>query len=57
MLLMNLILAEMMVVLFGIPVDAIASFQHGWKMGETMCQVVGFTLTTLGKHSSLQFSN
>ena len=45
---MNLILTEMLVSLFGIPVDALASAQGGWNMGATLCITVGFVLTTLG---------
>ena len=50
---MNLILAEMLVSLFGIPVDALASAQGGWNMGATLCITVGFVLTTLGMFHSL----
>ena len=46
---MNLILAELMVSLFGIPVDFLASWQRGWKMGLRLCKAPGFILTTLGK--------
>ena len=38
-LLMNMIFAELVMVLFGVPVNFIASIQHGWKMGKSFCQV------------------
>ena len=49
---MNLILSELLVSLYGIPVDFMASLQEGWKMGQVMCQATGFILTTLGKEGS-----
>ena len=52
-LLLNLILTELAVSCLGIPVDAVASYQQGWKMGEAICQVVGFCLTFLGMNVML----
>ena len=49
LLLMNLITSELLVSVFGIPVDLVAALQHGWAMGPAFCSVVGFTLTTLGE--------
>jgi len=49
LLLLNLTLAECMVAFFGTPVDALATYQRGWKMGEGMCVTTGFILTTSGK--------
>ena len=49
MLLMNLILAELLVSLYGIPVDFLASWREGWKMGPRLCKVTGFILTALGE--------
>ena len=46
--LMNLILGELLVSLYGIPVDFLASWQGGWKMGSALCQATGFILTSLG---------
>ena len=48
---MNLILAELLVSLYGIPVDFVASAQGGWKMGPGLCKATGFILTTLGNAS------
>ena len=48
-LLLNLILTELAIAGLAIPVDAIASFQLGWKMGWLMCQIVGFSMTFLGE--------
>jgi hypothetical protein len=53
LLLMNLILAELLVSLYGIPVDFLASLQGGWKMGPTLCKATGFILTTLGNACGL----
>jgi hypothetical protein len=47
---MNLILAELLVSLYGIPVDFTASAQGGWKMGSGLCKATGFILTTLGNN-------
>jgi hypothetical protein len=47
---MNLVFAETIIATFGIPVDTVASFQHGWKMGKVACLTTGFILTTTGKH-------
>ena len=49
LLLMNLICCELLVSVFGIPVDTVAALQHGWDMGPAFCSLVGFTLTTLGQ--------
>ena len=40
-------------VLFGVPVNFIASIQHGWKMGKTVCDVFGFLLTLEGESETL----
>ena len=52
-LLMNMIFAELVMVLFGVPVNFIASIQHGWKMGKTVCDVFGFLLTLEGESETL----
>ena len=51
MLLMNLILTELLICLYGIPVDLMASMQGGWVMGRGLCIVTGFILTVLGTNS------
>ena len=53
-LLLNLILTELAMSGLAIPVDAIASYQLGWKMGSLMCQIVGFGMTFLGEWLILQ---
>ena len=40
-------------VLFGVPVNFVASIQHGWKMGKTVCDVFGFLLTLEGKSENM----
>ena len=45
MLLMNLIFAELIMALYGVPVNFLASLQKGWKMGKLMCETFGFSLT------------
>ena len=48
-LLMNMIFAELIMALVGIPINFIASIQRGWKMGETVCDASGFLVTLEGK--------
>jgi hypothetical protein len=45
---MNMILAETLIAGFGIPIDTVATYQHGWKLGKGLCLATGFILTTLG---------
>ena len=47
--LMNMIFAEFITALYGIPVDFVASLLHGWKLGKHMCYLTGFLLTLSGK--------
>ena len=47
---MNLIFAELIMAMFGVPVNFTASIMHGWKMGELMCNIFGFLLTLGGKY-------
>ena len=49
MLLINLILTELIICLFGIPMDLVATVHGGWWMGEELCVATGFILTVLGK--------
>ena len=49
LLLINLIVVELLVSTLGLPFDGVAAYQQGWKMGDMACQVVGFTLTFLGR--------
>ena len=46
---MNLIFAEAIMAMFGIPINFTASVMHGWKLGKTMCNIFGFALTLGGK--------
>ena len=48
-LLMNLIIAESLITMYGLPVDFTATYHFGWKMGENLCKATGFILTTSGK--------
>ncbi|XP_040577753.1 pinopsin-like [Lepeophtheirus salmonis] len=48
LLVLNLIVTEFLVSLFGIPIDFLSSFNRGWKFGRFFCQIVGFVLTYLG---------
>ena len=50
---MNMVFAEFVIAAFGLPVDFMASFYHGWKMGQTLCHVTGFILTTTGMYKKL----
>ena len=46
---MNLIIAESLITMYGLPVDFTATYHFGWKMGENLCKATGFILTTSGK--------
>ena len=46
---MNMILAELIMAVYGIPIDFASSIAHGWKMGKSMCNVTGFAVTLSGK--------
>ena len=35
--------------LFGVPVNFAASLQKGWKMGQTVCEAFGFSITLESK--------
>ena len=48
--LVNLVLTELLVSLYGIPVDLVAALQGGWFMGEKLCIITGFILTLLGRN-------
>ena len=50
---MNMIFAELIMALFGVPVNFTAAIQHGWTLGETWCHAHGFFLTLESKY---QFS-
>ena len=52
-LLISLNVCELLISGFGIPVDFVAAFQQGWKMGESFCIVTGFVLTFLGNNGVL----
>ena len=46
--LMNMVIAELGIASYGLPVDFVASINFGWKGGKTLCQATGFLLTTFG---------
>ncbi len=48
-LLMNMIMSELVIACFGVPIDMYAATQHGWTLGEDICILTGFVLTTTGK--------
>ena len=47
---MNLIVVDMIISVYGIPIDIIAALSYGWKMGKNMCYASGFILTLSGNH-------
>ena len=53
---MNNTISELIMSLYGVPVDLVAAAQLGWKMGEEMCLVTGFLLTFLGMYSITIFT-
>ena len=46
-------MTELLVSLYGIPVDLVAALQGGWFMGEKLCIITGFILTLLGRNSRI----
>ena len=48
---MNLLLADLIMALYGVPLDFYASLTHGWKMGKDMCEASGFILALAGNHT------
>ena len=34
--------------LYGLPIDFIAAYTNGWKMGKGMCEATGFILSASG---------
>ena len=48
LMLMNMIVAELIMAVYGIPIDFTSSVLHGWKMGRNMCYATGFLLTLSG---------
>eukprot|EP00094_Tigriopus_californicus_P011187 TCALIF_10796-PA protein Name:"Similar to Pineal opsin (Petromyzon marinus)" AED:0.10 eAED:0.10 QI:118/0.8/0.83/1/0.8/0.66/6/148/385 len=55
--LMNLIVAELLISLIGIPIDLTASLLQGWKLGYHLCLVTGFSMTLLGMVSIFTLSS
>ena len=51
--LMNMIFAELIMALYGLPVDFASSLFHGWKLGKDMCYVTGFLVTMSGKYAKI----
>ena len=47
---MNLLFADMIMALYGVPLEFYSSFSYGWKMGKDMCEATGFILTLSGNH-------
>ena len=47
---MNMIISELVIAGYGIPVDFTASYMRGWKLGKPLCQATGFILTTSGTY-------
>jgi hypothetical protein len=43
--LMNMIIAEMGIAMFGTPIEFVAAVMHGWRLGPLMCKISGFALT------------
>ncbi|XP_059087850.1 rhodopsin-like [Tigriopus californicus] len=46
--LMNMIFSDSCIVFYGVPVDFMASYGYGWKLGKQLCLSTGFILTTVG---------
>ena len=50
MLVLNLLVTELLVSTIGLPMEFVAAYQYGWKMGETVCKASGFLFTVLGAY-------
>ena len=46
---MNLVFTELITASYGLPIDFIATYSYGWKMGKPLCEATGFILTATGK--------
>eukprot|EP00095_Tigriopus_kingsejongensis_P002849 snap_masked-scaffold442_size170051-processed-gene-0.6 protein:Tk02849 transcript:snap_masked-scaffold442_size170051-processed-gene-0.6-mRNA-1 annotation:"hypothetical protein TcasGA2_TC007259" len=46
--LMNMIFSDSCIAFYGVPVDFMASYGYGWKLGKKLCLTTGFILTTVG---------
>merc|ERR1739838_532440 len=51
LLLMNLLMGELLVAFYGIPLDFLSAARGGWEWGKQVCQATGFLLTMLGMAS------
>ena len=47
--LINLIMSELVIALFGVPLDLIGSISHGTFVSDFSCSLKGFTHTFFGK--------
>ena len=52
---MNMVVAEMLIASYGLPVDFAATYTYGWKLGKEFCIATGFILTTSGQLCSIVF--
>ena len=49
-LLINITLSQLIMSIYGVPVDFVAALQLGWKLGKEFCLMTGFLLTFLGMY-------
>ena len=49
--------SDLLIAVFGIPMDFTAALHFGWKMGEGLCVFTGFALTFLGNTFTNQNQN
>ena len=52
--LINLIMSELVIALFGVPLDLIGSISHGTFVSDFSCSLKGFTHTFFGKTKLLK---
>ena len=48
---MNIVFTELISAAYGLPIDFLATYTYGWKMGRQLCEITGFILTTSGRSS------
>ena len=54
---MNITVSQLIMSIYGVPVDLVAALQLGWKLGESFCLITGFLLTFIGMYIINMFTS
>ena len=54
---MNITVSQLIMSIYGVPVDLVAALQLGWKLGESFCLMTGFLLTFIGMYIINMFTS